>query len=178
MPLNPVTPNIAQNSLVVNVKGFGAIGNSFNGTLGHDDTKAIQTAIDSLPATGGTVFFPPGEYGITSTLTVGDGTGDGNLGTHISTKGGVLLVGAGNPMSTRFATGSVPLHTPIIWWCGASDGTMVSIRGPLEGWGLQYLSLEGDGSAAGSAGIGLEVISGQYGDTHDISVQECRRCIY
>jgi hypothetical protein len=32
---------------------------------GTDDTAAIQQAIDSLSATGGTVYFPPGEYRLT-----------------------------------------------------------------------------------------------------------------
>lgn len=37
---------------------------------GADDTAAIQAAIDSVAANGGTVYFPPGSYTITSTLIV------------------------------------------------------------------------------------------------------------
>lgn len=37
---------------------------------GADDTAAIQAAIDSVAANGGTVYFPPGSYTITSTLVV------------------------------------------------------------------------------------------------------------
>ncbi|GAB5522482.1 MAG: hypothetical protein Roseis2KO_03540 [Roseivirga sp.] len=46
------------------VKVEGAIGDGIN-----DDTQAIQTAIDrAVQSNGGTVFFPPGRYRITSTL--------------------------------------------------------------------------------------------------------------
>jgi len=42
---------------VVSVKDFGAVGDGVT-----DDTTFIQAAIDSLPATGGTVFIPAGTY--------------------------------------------------------------------------------------------------------------------
>jgi hypothetical protein len=64
---------------VVSVKDFGAVGDGLT-----DDTSAIQAAIDSITHTtwqgsaanmytkgGGTVYFPPGRYKITSTLLVG-----------------------------------------------------------------------------------------------------------
>lgn len=47
----------------VNVRFFGAIG---SGT--QDDTKAIQSAIDSLKETGGTVYFPAGEYPVSQLI--------------------------------------------------------------------------------------------------------------
>lgn len=47
-----------------NVKGFGATG---NGTI--DDTAAIQLAINAAQAIGGCVFFPPGTYLISASLT-------------------------------------------------------------------------------------------------------------
>jgi hypothetical protein len=51
----------------VNVKSdYGATGDGST-----DDTTAIQNAIDAL-SSGGTVFFPPGIYKITSTLTLAD----------------------------------------------------------------------------------------------------------
>jgi len=48
-----------------NVLDFGAVG---DGTT--DCTSAIQAAIASLSSTGGTVYFPAGQYLISSTLTV------------------------------------------------------------------------------------------------------------
>lgn len=50
-----IAPNLA-NYGVVNVKAFGAVGDGL-----HDDTAAIQAAIDSLE-NGGTLFFTDGTY--------------------------------------------------------------------------------------------------------------------
>ena len=47
----------------VNVMDFGAKGDGSN-----DDTSAIQAAITSLTSTGGTVWFPVGNYKITSPI--------------------------------------------------------------------------------------------------------------
>jgi hypothetical protein len=47
--------------LFTNVRDYGAIGDGVT-----DDTNAIQSAIDA----GGCVYFPPGTYKVTSTLTV------------------------------------------------------------------------------------------------------------
>lgn len=48
-----------------NVLDFGAVGDGLT-----DSTSAIQDAIDSVAATGGGVYFPPGEYLISTSLTV------------------------------------------------------------------------------------------------------------
>ena len=68
--------NMNTNQLVINVKDYGAVGNR-----GHDDTDAIQRAIDATkervvspndqdPVTpiGGIVYLPAGTYRITKTL--------------------------------------------------------------------------------------------------------------
>lgn len=52
-----------------NVKNYGAMGDSTTGADGHDDTANIQAAYDAACATGGTVYFPRGQYRITSRLT-------------------------------------------------------------------------------------------------------------
>src|SRR3569623_2499955 len=49
------TPHIAVGSRTINVKNMGARGNGQ-----HDDTAAIQHAIDALPRNGGTVYIPAG----------------------------------------------------------------------------------------------------------------------
>ncbi len=51
------TPNISVGSTTINVKNKGALGNG-----SHDDTAAIQAAINALPTAGGTVYIPAGRY--------------------------------------------------------------------------------------------------------------------
>lgn len=50
-------PSRARGGANRNVRDYGAVGNGV-----HDDTSAIQAAINSLPSTGGTVFVPAGTY--------------------------------------------------------------------------------------------------------------------
>ena len=50
-------PSRARGDATRNVRDYGAVGNGI-----HDDTSAIQAAINSLPSTGGTVFVPAGTY--------------------------------------------------------------------------------------------------------------------
>jgi parallel beta-helix repeat protein len=51
------TQTAVERSVVINVRDRGARGNG-----NHDDTVAIQAAIDGLPASGGTVLVPAGRY--------------------------------------------------------------------------------------------------------------------
>lgn len=56
---NYVPPTRQRGSAVRNVRDYGAVGNG-----SHDDTAAFQSAINSLPADGGTVVVPVGTYKI------------------------------------------------------------------------------------------------------------------
>lgn len=79
---------------VFNVKDFGALGDNSN-----DDTTAIQTAVNSASAvTSGTVFFPPGNYVVTSTITVPNGVR--LLGSGVD--GTLLNGGASNHLTLDF----------------------------------------------------------------------------
>ena len=51
------TPHVEIGSRTINVKDKGARGNG-----SHNDTAAIQAAIDALPDSGGTVYVPAGRY--------------------------------------------------------------------------------------------------------------------
>jgi hypothetical protein len=51
---------------VINVTQYGATGDGKT-----DDTAAIQAAIDAVPASGGSVMFPPGTYIVAPDRTVG-----------------------------------------------------------------------------------------------------------
>ncbi|MEP7098191.1 MAG: glycosyl hydrolase family 28-related protein, partial [Dokdonella sp.] len=53
------------NAPTINVRDKGAKGDGV-----HDDTAAIQAAIDALPAAGGTVTIPDGNYMIDATRSI------------------------------------------------------------------------------------------------------------
>ena len=97
---------------VVNVKDFGAVGDYTT-----DDTGAIQAAINSLPANGGTIYLPSGRYRTTSTILIdkelvriiGDGGGHGANTLGIETLNNVSVcepLGA-TQIIGDFVTGSV-----------------------------------------------------------------------
>lgn len=58
-------PVRTRGATVLNVMNFGAMADGV-----HDDTAAIQRAINALPADGGTVFVPAGTYLIDATKNV------------------------------------------------------------------------------------------------------------
>ena len=60
-----VPPTRSRGSKVISVKDYGAVGNG-----SHDDTSAIQAAINALPSTGGTVTIPDGTYMIDTTRKI------------------------------------------------------------------------------------------------------------
>ena len=65
--------HLAVAGTIVNVKDHGAVGDGVT-----DDTAALQAAISNLTAgtatTGDVLLFPPGEYMVSSSLTLPDGT--------------------------------------------------------------------------------------------------------
>lgn len=62
---NTANQAVPRDTLVVSVKDHGALG---DGTT--DDTSAINAAVGSLPAAGGTLFFPPGNYLLNGSSTI------------------------------------------------------------------------------------------------------------
>ncbi len=110
----------------VNVKWFGAVGDN-----SHDDTAAIQAAIDSLPPEGGTVSIPGGRYKITDTIHIGNGTSE-----KVSDKNGIKLVGTGGAFGHE-VTGLTTFMAS-----GKFD-TMLSINGPISDVTLSGIRLNG-----------------------------------
>lgn len=150
-----------RDSNVFNVRHFGATGNGAT-----DDTAAINLAIAAAAANGGGfVDFPVGNYLISSTLTIGNGTS-----STASTYGGVVLRGHGQPNAPGLFAGFISTGASVITWkVSGGASTMVSINGPLQGWGLHNLLLNG----ASTAATGLAVTSGQFGDCRNLAIIKC-----
>ena len=108
------------------VKDFGAIG---NGTA--DDTTAIQNAVNS-PATA--VWFPPGSYKITSTITLRAGTsllGAGNASQIVAATVNMTMFAFGGPtahidVNGLYLTSSVAASGAIGFKFVTSDFTRVT----------------------------------------------------
>ena len=142
---------------IVNVVDYGAV---HDGTT--DDSTAINNAIAALPVTGGIVYFPAGDYAIASTINIGNGTS-----SAISTLMGVYLQGPAAP--NTLAANMTGYGASRLKWTGASGGTMVSVNGPLYGWGLKNFYIDGNSLA----NIGIKNVSGQAGDCAYLTFKNC-----
>lgn len=122
----------ASGAVYFNVKtGYGAVGDNVN-----DDTSAIQSAINAAQTvSGGIVYFPPGTYKITGSLSV--------------TSGSITLLGAGAP------TAIIRQHTS-----GLANGWVRLATSFVTMQGLQI-----DSTAAGTAGENLEITSASVANT-------------
>lgn len=144
----------------LNVVSFGADSTGVN-----DSTTNINNAINALPATGGNVRFPCGIYKISGTIRLGNGTN----GVQ-STRSGMVLVGDGVSL---LPTEGGAFQTPcvLLSWAGSAGGTMVEVDGILQGWGIQNIAFQC--GASSPAGFGLHNISGQFGDSRNLSFANC-----
>lgn len=130
----------------VDVKAhYGAVGDGV-----ADDTAAIQAAVDSLNLAGGTVFFPPGTYLISSPgivipadNPVAPGTGRTDVGN------GLRLTGYGAFLMTTDATSILSREMPAQY----SPGAVAASRLLITVEGLRFL---GDGTAGQ---VGLDLIA-------------------
>lgn len=120
---------------IINVKDKGAKGDGVT-----DDTLAIQAAINSLPAEGGTIFFPIGDYVITDTLTIGNGTKD-----TVSTKNCIKLIGESNA-ATNLSTW-VGENGTGIRYKGTVGKPMLRILGPILNPVVENMTLFGENIA-------------------------------
>lgn len=129
-------PGLAGDSSAwTSVKDFGAVGDGV-----ADDTSAIQSAIDSLDDTfGGTVYFPPGQYLITSGLVIDKESvvlrGSNRRGKHYS----------GTPKGSYIKLGS-DIAGSMVRFTSPPDGSGSSSVA-TEGCGLLDLSFYGDNRA-------------------------------
>jgi hypothetical protein len=140
----------------IDVKDYGAKGNGAT-----DDTAAIQLAINLLPASGGTIYFPAGTYNVSSTIQIGNGSS-----SAFSTRTGVVLVGAGSPGLTDFlATGFNSNPSTKIQWTGGTAPVFL-VQGPLIGWGLQNFAIDGNAQATTC----ISLFSASAGDCQNLTL--------
>ena len=111
----------------VSVKDFGAVG---DGT--HDDTAALSAALTALQGTGGCLYFPTGEYKITTSLTYTAGSaiqsiklmGDGSDSTIINwpnANGGLVF-------NLSSQTNSVHFNDITFTTAQANSGTAITVN--------------------------------------------------
>jgi hypothetical protein len=121
-PVGGAVPGTVHRKLAeyLSVKDFGAAGDGV-----HDDTAAIQAAIDSVPQTigreGGVVFFPAGVYEVTSEILISGIRvtlqGMGRYATHVRFKPTI-----DNQTLFKFDRGAAGLS----WQCAIRDMALVS----------------------------------------------------
>ena len=126
---------------VVNVKDFGATGDGVT-----NDTVAVQAAIDSLAATGGTVFFPTGEYRIARNIGTNDRWGVKVVNSNITLAG----TGSGSKLR-RFNTdiSTYALAYPIVF-VGTPDSDVAAATQNVTVRDLQFIGENVQHSVGGS----------------------------
>ena len=140
-------------------------------TGGTGSGAAFNAALATL-TNGGTLTIPAGStIALDQTLNIGNGTSGA-----VSTIQGVRIVGMGVPSTAGGGGGvGVPAQTPVTFkWIGATNGHVVQVNGPLAGWGLENILIDG-GSVAGVTG--LNILSGQNGDIRFLTFKGCFKSI-
>lgn len=139
---------------LINVRAFGAVGDGAT-----DDSAAIQAAINANPGRG--VFFPVGEYLITSTITittpltwlVGEISG---RAWAVAGQGGAVIVCNAATDAVVFSNSSAP-------------------TGALHGCGVRDIAIMRTADVA--TGAGLKLVDTTYFTVENLSVQEFFTCV-
>jgi Pectate lyase superfamily protein len=140
---------------IVNALDYGA-----DPTGAADSSTAINNAIAALPVSGGTVYLPAGTYKINSVINIGNGSQSG-----LSTRWGVTLQGATPSSGWGLQGGPTLTQQGTRLTAGTAGMTMISVNGPLTGWGVQDLILDGQTNAS----YGLFETSCMGGDCQNLS---------
>ncbi len=110
-------------SISISVKDFGATGDGVT-----DDTAAVQAAIDYAESLGGgTLYFPPGTYGIGTTVTI---------------PSNVRLLGAGMNLSIIQALSALPIQHPMLKNVTGDTGAGVRVDTNIT---LEQMTFDGSG---------------------------------
>lgn len=125
----------------ISVTDFGA-----DPTGVADSVTMIQAAIDSLPASGGTVWFPAGTYKVSDRIRIGNGSETDSPSVMASTRSGVVLQAEGMP--TFPVTAGMQL-TPAVKlnYTGSGDVGVIEVAGALDGWGIHGFYIDANSNA-------------------------------
>ncbi|RWM26885.1 hypothetical protein [Mesorhizobium sp.] len=148
-----------RDSLDVFVKWFGALG---DGTT--DDITPINKAILALPVIGGRVIFDALTYRTSGPIIIGDGTS-----STFSTRYGVSLVGANVPIDPPVWS-AYPQATGTKIKIDNVTGAIVDVRGPLRGWGVSNMVLQGNALT----NYGIKAMSAGFGRVENVSIYSCQ----
>jgi hypothetical protein len=118
-----------------NIKFYGAIGDGI-----HDDTEAIQAAIDAAELVGGTVYGPPGLYKITDSLIIDNPISFRGEGVS-ACWGGIdeaesRIIAVEIPTQSPYLSGTVILQTT-----AGKDAFQIKVKGQgvnLRDFGIRF----------------------------------------
>lgn len=116
----------------------------------NDSLSAFQAARDAAKNSAkgtGIVYIPAGNYKLSNTFQIGDGTS-----TTVSTYQSIKVIGAGGP---RLASTANNAGVKIIW-SGSAGGTVIKFAGPQGGCGIENVTIDCDGT--NDAAVGLHVM--------------------
>ena len=139
------TPSVSIGSTTINVRNAGAKGDGQ-----HDDTRAFQAAIDSLPSSGGTITVPAGTYMIDALRSI-------NLRSHVHLQlsTGAQLVAIPNSSQRSYVIKAWRVTDVEI-----SGGAVVSERAKHQG-------------TTGEWGFGIDILASSKVYVHDLKVSDC-----
>jgi hypothetical protein len=139
------TPSVTIGTTTINVRNAGALGNGV-----HDDTSAFQAAINSLPATGGTITVPAGTYMIDALRSI-------NMRSHVRLQMALGAKLAALPNSAqRYSIIKVSRVTDV----EISGGSIVGERARHIG-------------TSGEWGMGINILASSRINVHDLTVSDC-----
>lgn len=158
-----------------NVKAHGAVG---NGVV--DDTAAIQNAIDALPSSGGTAFFPAGTYKLSSGITTGT-----TKPVHLMGAGmrATRITGTGFTLVSLESKRSVLSQMAISDSNASNDASTVAVQVgrstagmPTTHWKLDHVEIVGqnftESDTVPTVGTGLKLLSALEGSIVDCVIKD------
>jgi hypothetical protein len=139
------TPSLSIGSKVISVRTAGAKGDGR-----HDDTSAFQSAINSLPSTGGTITVPAGTYMIDALRSI-------NMRSHVRLKlsSGAKLVAIPNRSQRYYVIKAWKVSNVEI-----TGGAIVGDRAKHIG-------------STGEWGMGIDIMGASKVYVHDLTVSDC-----